>query len=341
MPGARPSSFAAVAMVLSGALFFISVVAPARADDTADVQMADRYQRAAEKGDAAAQIYMGAIYSSGMGRPQSDREAFSWFSRAAQGGNPEAQLILSGLYAIGRGTQRSNTDAYKWALIAAAGRNTAEDKNGALQLQAQLAKRMSDSEMASAKRQADAWKPNAEPVREAAARESTPPPDRNVPSRLREMTPDRALELYNASQKLAKSGNFPEAIKNLDEVLRFNPADPEALNNRCWARALIGDLDNALKDCDRALQIRPRYGDAFDSRGLVNLKLGRSNNAIDDYNAVLAMDPKRPSALYGRGIARIRNGDAEAGKNDIGTAKAVQAGIADEFAVTESDDHPR
>jgi tetratricopeptide (TPR) repeat protein len=337
MPGARPSSSATVAMVLAGALLFISGTARSRADDTAaDVQMADRYQQAAEKGDAAAQLHLGAIYSSGAGRPQSDREAFSWFSRAAEGGNPEAQLILSGLYAIGRGTARSNTDAYKWALVAAAGRNTAEDKNGALQLLAQLAKRMSDPEMASAKQQADAWKPNVGPVREATVRENAPPPasqnSSSSPAQLRKMTPDRVVDLYIASQKLTKSGNFAEAIKNLDEVLRVNPADPEALNNRCWARALLGDLDNALKDCDRALQLRPRYADAFDSRGLVNLKLGRSNNAVDDYDAALAMDPKRPSALYGRGIARIRKGDAEAGRNDIGAAKAVQAGIAEEFA---------
>jgi tetratricopeptide (TPR) repeat protein len=335
MLGARPSSSAAVALVLSGALLLISALAPSRADDTAaDVQMADRYQQAAEKGDAAAQMYMGAIFSSGTGRPQSDREAFSWFSRAAEGGNPEAQLILSGLYAIGRGTQRSNTDAYKWVLIAAAGRNTAEDKSGALQLQAQLAKRMSESEIGSAKRQADAWKPSAGPVREAAARESTPAPqDRDSgPAQQRAVTPDRAADLFNASQKSAKSGNYADAIKSLDELIRFKPADPEALNNRCWMRAIVGDLDNALKDCDRALALRPRYGDAFDSRGLVNLKLGRSNNAIDDYDAALAMDPKRPSALYGRGIAKIRKGDAEAGKNDIGAAKAVQTGIADEFA---------
>ena len=133
MPGARPLSCATAAMVLAGALLFISETR-SRADDTAaDVQMADRYQQAAEKGDAAAQLHLGAIYSSGAGRPQSDREAFSWFSRAAEGGNAEAQLILSGLYAIGRGTARSNTDAYKWALVAAAGPNTAEDKNGALQ----------------------------------------------------------------------------------------------------------------------------------------------------------------------------------------------------------------
>jgi TPR repeat protein len=327
-----------LATVLPFALSVAAAIVPALADDPADVQMADRYQRAAERGDPTAQMYMGAILSAGIGRPQSDRDAFLWFSRAADAGNSQAQLILSGLYAIGRGVQKSNIDAYKWAHIAASGRNSAEDRNGAQQLMAQLARRMSDSEVANAKSQADRWKPDTSPQRLASARDSAPtpappPPDRKAaaPAESR-ITPDRAVDLYNTAQQLTKSGNFAEAIKNLDDVIRFNPADPEALNNRCWARAIVGDLNNALRDCNQALAIRPRYADALDSRGFVNLKLGRADNAIDDYDAALSVDPKRASSLYGRGIARTRRGDNVAGSNDIGAAKSLQAGIAEEFS---------
>ena len=333
-----------VAVLLIAVLLIAVATAPARADDAADVQMADRYQRAAERGDPAAQMYMGAILSAGIGRPQSDRDAFLWFSRAADAGNSQAQLILSGLFAIGRGVQKSNVDAYKWALIASSGGNSAEDRNGAQQLMAQLARRMSDSEVANAKSQADRWKPDTSPQRLASARDSAAPPpppppppppsDRKsvAPAEARAMTPDRAVDLYNTAQQLTRSGNFAEAIRNLDDVIRFNPADPEALNNRCWARAIVGDLNNALRDCNQALAIRPRYADALDSRGFVNLKLGRADNAIEDYDAALSVDPKRASSLYGRGIARTRRGDNAAGSNDIGTAKSIQAGIADEFS---------
>lgn len=321
-------------------LIAILMIAPARADDAADVQMADRYQRAAERGDPAAQMYMGAILSAGIGRPQSDRDAFLWFSRAADAGNSQAQLILSGLFAIGRGVQKSNADAYKWALIASSGGNSTEDRNGAQQLMAQLARRMSDSEVANAKSQADRWKPSTQQLasaRESAAPPPPPPPpasDRKsvAPAEARAMTPDRAVDLYNTAQQLTRSGNFAEAIRNLDDVIRFNPADPEALNNRCWARAIVGDLNNALRDCNQALAIRPRYADALDSRGFVNLKLGRADNAIDDYDAALSVDPKRASSLYGRGIARTRRGDTAAGNNDIGAAKSLQTGIAEEFS---------
>ena len=301
--------------------------------------MADRYQRAAERGDPTAQMYMGAILSAGIGRPQSDRDAFLWFSRAAEGGNPQAQLILSGLYAIGRGVQKSNVDAYKWALIAAvrpqlrggSQRRPAADGPARATHERQRGRERKVSGGPLEAR----YLPAAPRPRPGTAPPPPPPPsDRKAvaPAEARAITPDRAIDLYNTAQQLTKSGNFAEAIKNLDDVIRFNPADPEALNNRCWARAIVGDLDNALRDCNQALAIRPRYADALDSRGFVNLKLGRPDNAVEDYDAALSVDPKRASSLYGRGIARTRRGDNAAGNNDIGAAKSLQAGIAEEFS---------
>jgi tetratricopeptide (TPR) repeat protein len=200
----------------------------------------------------------------------------------------------------------------------------------------QLARRMSESDVANAKAQADRWKPDTSSQRLASARDNAapPPPARKAaaPAEARAMTSDRAIDLYNTAQKLTKSGNFAEAIKNLDDVIRFNPADPEALNNRCWTRAMVDDLVNALRDCNQAIALRPRFADALDSRGFVNLKLGRAGDAIEDYDAALMVDPKRALSLYGRGVARTRRGDTTAGNNDIGAAKSLQAGIAEEFS---------
>jgi hypothetical protein len=220
-----------VTTALCGAMLLMSAISPSRADDAADVRLADRYQQAAEKGDATAQMYMGAIHAAGVGRPQSDREAFQWFSGAAEGGNPQAQLILGGLYAIGRGVSKSNAEAYKWALIAAAGKNSTEDKNGAQQLLTQLAKRMSNEDIASAKKQADAWRPSAKAVATTAPRENTRPAP--APPKRNSDAPEPAKRA-------------PERVANFDELIRRDPGDPEALNNRCWARAITGDLDNAL-----------------------------------------------------------------------------------------------
>jgi len=137
---------------------------------------------------------------------------------------------------------------------------------------------------------------------------------------------------YERGQHYALNGDFALAIKDFDEVIRRDPKHVGALNDRCWAEAMIGALQDALADCNEALQISPAYLDALDSRGMVNLKLGRLKMAIADYDAALRIDPKHAASLFGRGIAKLRSGNVDAGNTDINAAKAIQSTIATEFA---------
>src|ERR1700687_5557621 len=100
--------------MLCGAALIASSVAYA-GDAVSEKERADRYSQAAQSGDSEAQFYLGALYSSGVGRARSDEEAFRWFSRAADQGHSHAMLVLAGLYAIGRGTSKNDFNAYKWA----------------------------------------------------------------------------------------------------------------------------------------------------------------------------------------------------------------------------------
>jgi hypothetical protein len=127
------------------------------ADSVPDREMADRYLQAAQSGDSEAQFYLGALYSSGVGRPRSDEEAFRWFSRAADQGHSHSMLVLSGLYAIGRGTSKSDLNAYKWAYIVSVGTRVEEFRNGSRQLMGVLETRMTPEEVNQAKAEAGRW----------------------------------------------------------------------------------------------------------------------------------------------------------------------------------------
>jgi hypothetical protein len=127
------------------------------ADAISDKEMADRYFQAAQSGDNDAEFYLGALYSSGVGRPRSDEEAFRWFSRAAEQGHSHAMLVLSGLYAIGRGTQKDNVNAYKWAYIISVGTHVEEFRNDARQLMGLLETKMTADELAQARSEASRW----------------------------------------------------------------------------------------------------------------------------------------------------------------------------------------
>jgi TPR repeat len=65
---------------------------------------------------------------------------------------------------------------------------------------------------------------------------------------------------------------------------------------------------------------------------MVYLKLNMIKDAIADYDAALKLRPNLASSLYGRGIGKLRTGNAAEGNADVAAAKAIDAGIASEFA---------
>lgn len=104
---------------------------------------------------------------------------------------------------------------------------------------------------------------------------------------------------------------------------------PEALNNRCWARALAGtELPAALSDCNSALRQRPGDMQIVDSRAMVELRMGNLDKAIEDYDQVIARQPRSAWSLYGRGVAKQKKGDAAGAKADFAAAADVAPKLA-------------
>ena len=66
-------------------------------------------QKAAERGDAEAQVILGRMYDG-----QNYAKAVEWYRKAAEQGNADAQLSLGWMYMLGRGVPRSETDALEW-----------------------------------------------------------------------------------------------------------------------------------------------------------------------------------------------------------------------------------
>jgi tetratricopeptide (TPR) repeat protein len=149
---------------------------------------------------------------------------------------------------------------------------------------------------------------------------------------------DQAIKLrpsaeahFNRGNAYLGKGQHDHAIDDYNQALKLKPDFAPALDNRCWARAVVGMLRPALADCNEALRLMPNNAATFDSRGFVFLKMTQFDAAVSDYDAALRINPERAFALYGRGLARLRNEDP-AGAADIAAAKALQADIAEEYA---------
>jgi tetratricopeptide (TPR) repeat protein/predicted aspartyl protease len=153
------------------------------------------------------------------------------------------------------------------------------------------------------------------------------------------IAPKEADERYQMSHAYARADRLAPAIAQLTLWINSHADDarlPEALNSRCWFRALEGaDLPLALNDCNAALKrtdkSSPFYARVTDSRGLVFLRMGEYDKSVADYDASLKIYAKNPWALYGRGIDQLRRQKTSAGDADIAAATTLFPQIPDEF----------
>lgn len=82
-------------------------------------EAAQWYRKAADRGHASAQYYLGDAYFHGDGVPKDDAQAVYWFGKAAEQGVLDAQYNLAICYLHGKGTPQDNTQAAYWFLKAA------------------------------------------------------------------------------------------------------------------------------------------------------------------------------------------------------------------------------
>lgn len=134
-----------------------------------------------------------------------------------------------------------------------------------------------------------------------------------------------AASLYIALEQPAA------ALPLLDDWIRLHQNDAmlgNALNSRCWARALSNQLlDDALKDCRKAIRRDGENPDYLDSYGMVQLRLGDYPDAIKTYQQAIALKPRLAWSHYGLALAEIHSGQTDAGKADLATARAINPHI--------------
>src|SRR4051812_25790321 len=79
---------------------------------------------------------------------------------------------------------------------------------------------------------------------------------------------DEVKELTDRASKLMARGDCLEAARLWSQVIRLEPRNKLAYNERGYCRATSGKLEDALDDYDEALRIDPKYGMPPLNRGL-------------------------------------------------------------------------
>jgi tetratricopeptide (TPR) repeat protein len=142
---------------------------------------------------------------------------------------------------------------------------------------------------------------------------------------------DLALAYNTRGGQFYYKGEHLRAIADYDEAIKLDPQYFHALNNRCWANAVVGRLEAALKDCDAAVPLSPNSGNVYENRAFIHLKMGSYTRAISDYDIALKLEPESGDVRYGRGIAKLRSGDVAGGNADIAAGKKIKSWVVEEF----------
>ena len=153
------------------------------------------------------------------------------------------------------------------------------------------------------------------------------------------IAPKQADVRFRLAQLYQDADLLGPAVAQIDLWIANHPDDSKmanALNGRCWLRALQGqDLAKALTDCNSALRLAAKSSPAaaaiLDGRGLVRLRLGDYDKSIADFDDSLKIKPKSAWALYARGIAKLRKKKIAEGEADVAEATSLSPTIADEF----------
>jgi hypothetical protein len=115
----------------------------------------------AERGDAAAQSYLGFMFETGRGVPQNYTEAAMWYRRAAEQGDSLAQYSLGLLYDKGFGVPRDIVEAGKWLNLSTAA-SPLPAREARARIRDAVTTKMTRGEIARARLRALEWAPSRE-----------------------------------------------------------------------------------------------------------------------------------------------------------------------------------
>jgi uncharacterized protein len=115
----------------------------------------------AERGDPAAQSYLGFMFETGRGVPQDYAEAAMWYRRAAEQGDSLAQYSLGLLYDKGFGVPRDIVEASKWLNLSTAAAPV-QAREARARIRDAVTTKMTRGEIARARLRALEWTPSRE-----------------------------------------------------------------------------------------------------------------------------------------------------------------------------------
>lgn len=116
---------------------------------------------------------------------------------------------------------------------------------------------------------------------------------------------------YQKAVKHLRKGEYADAVRNLDDVIKQDPNDPQHYRFRAEVLRLWGKLDRARRDYQKMTDLAPDSAVAFNGLAEVNLQAGRYDDALTAAQTAAELAPDEWVALYNLGMIEDRLGRSQ------------------------------
>jgi tetratricopeptide (TPR) repeat protein len=123
--------------------------------------------------------------------------------------------------------------------------------------------------------------------------------------------------LYNSKK------DYTKAIKYAEKVMRIDPKNADAYNEKGRAEEALHDSLGALKSYNRAIELDPKNTFAYYNRGNLYSYLGMNLAAIYDFSKIITLDPNDADAFYSRAECFADTGNYASALSDLEMAKKL------------------
>ena len=137
-------------------------------------------------------------------------------------------------------------------------------------------------------------------------------------------------ELFNFGLQSVNIKDYKSAIYYFTEVIKLNPKNSMAYNNRGNAKSDLSNtkeknseeynklINEAIEDYNKAIELNPNLSEAYNNRGIAKSDLSNTkeknseeynkliNEAIEDYNKAIELNQYYAEAYNNRGNAKIK-----------------------------------
>lgn len=145
-----------------------------------------------------------------------------------------------------------------------------------------------------------------------------------------QLAPGDLTSLQAYAETFAKLGEFDEAVKTIDKIIRSNPKSPIGFLLRARLKAMNGDGDGAIADLDEVVKLTPQSVPALLMRAGLHFDQENQEAALRDVERALAIDAGNAQALLLRSTIHATQGNFSEAIRDL---EALQARNSDNVSI--------